>query len=233
MIFFVLIINIQSGTDFTECADVVGKSQVFAWLTIEVLLFYVNLSSLAFFIFVNIFKPYRSMRDREGLAGNQRKTVDFLNYARDDIHWWSTWYNQFVLALAVLAFRKSANADIDISWSAIEVFTKHAFGAYLIRQLYFNTKLQFKFKTKFALVITVLINIALIVRYHILSVTGANWWSAIVLRDIVVYFIIFIQMLLEYKTWPTKLFKWRQDLVFEQRFLAQEDNSETFIRKNI
>lgn len=61
IVYFVLMIQIQEGTDFTECADVVGKSQVFAWLTIEVLLFYINLSSISFFIFVNLFKKYRSI----------------------------------------------------------------------------------------------------------------------------------------------------------------------------
>jgi len=127
----------------------------------EVLLFYINLSSLSFFIFVNLFKKYRSIRDRVGLAGKQRKTVDFLNYAKDDIHWWSTWFNQFVLSIAVLIFRKSTKQrGADLTWSIIELFAKHFFGLYLIRQLYFNSKFQFKLKTKCVLVITVLINIA-------------------------------------------------------------------------
>lgn len=99
---------------------------------IELLLFYINLSSLSFFIFINIFKKYRSIRDRLGFSSNSRKTTDFLNYAREDIHWWSTWFNQFLLCLCVLLFRKSAN-KIDITVSTIEVFVKHFFGAYLIR----------------------------------------------------------------------------------------------------
>ena len=158
--------------------------------------------------------------------------MDFLNYAKEDIHWWSTWFNQFVLCLAVLAFSQTANAEIDITTSVIEVFSKHAFGLYLIRQLYFNSKFQFKFKTKCVLVITLLINIALILRYHILEKKGANWWSTIVLRDIVLYFIIFIQMGFEYKSWDNKILKWRESLVLDQRF-ANNDESETFIRKNI
>lgn len=59
------------------------------------------------------------------------------------------------------------------------------------------------------LVITVLINIAQIARYLDLESQGLNWWSAIYLRDIVIYFVIFIQMLVEYVLWPNKLFKWR------------------------
>jgi len=133
-------IQIQEATDFTECSDVVGKSQVFAWLTIEVLLFYVNIGSLSCFIFFNLFKKYRSIRDRIGLAGRHRKEMDFLNYAKDDIHWWSTWFNQTVLSLAVLIFRKSVKSDADLTWSIIEMYSKHFFGLYLIRQLYFNSK---------------------------------------------------------------------------------------------
>lgn len=140
IVYFLLMIQIQEGTDFTECVDVVGKSQVYAWMTIEVLLFYINLGSLSFFIFVNLFKKYRSIRDRVGLAGKQRKTTDFLNYAKDDIHWWSTWFNQFILSVAVLYCRLIANSDANITFSIIELFTKHFFGLYLIRQLYFNSK---------------------------------------------------------------------------------------------
>jgi len=77
-------------------------------LTFEVLLFYINLSSLSVFIFINIFKKFRSIRDREGLAGRQRKSTDFLNYAKEDIHWWQTWFNQLLLSICVLVFRKNA-----------------------------------------------------------------------------------------------------------------------------
>ena len=80
---------------------------MYAWLTIEVLLFYINLGSLGWFIFFNMIKKYRSIRDRVGLAGRQRKHTDFLNYAKEDVHWWSTWFNQFVLSIMVLIFRKS------------------------------------------------------------------------------------------------------------------------------
>lgn len=133
LIFFVLMLKIQAGTDFKECAAVVGPSQVYAWLTIEVLLFYINLVSLSAFILVNFVKKFRSIRDRVGLAGKMRKNTDFLNYALDDIHWWSTWFNQTALTIVVLVFRKSANKDYDLTQSIIEVFAKHFFGAYLIR----------------------------------------------------------------------------------------------------
>lgn len=88
-------------------------------------------------------------------------------------------------------------------------------------------------KTKVVLGITVLINCILIHTYLVLDSKGSNWWSAIVLRDIVLTFTIFIQMLYEYKMWPYKTLKWREELAFNQRFTTSEDQSETFIRKNI
>ena len=63
----------------------------------------------------------------------QIKTMDFLNYSKDDIHWWSTWFNQTVLAIFVYWFRKNASLGIDITWNVIEISAKHIFGAYLIR----------------------------------------------------------------------------------------------------
>jgi len=102
-----------------------------AWLTIEVVLFYVNLTSLSVFIFIQNIKKFTSIRERVGLAGDMRKTMDFLNYAQDDVHWWSIWFNQFALSILALAF--APKNDIDITWSATGVFTQHALGAYLIR----------------------------------------------------------------------------------------------------
>ena len=189
--FFILILRIQAGIDFTECAKETGRSQVMAWLTYEVVLFYVNLISLAAFIFIQNIKQFKSIRDRIGLAGNQRKTVDFLNYAKDDIHWWSAWFNQFVMCILALVFRANNNTDVDIKMSVIEVFAKHAFGAFLVRQLYFNSKFQFKLNTKVILGLTVLINTLLIMRYVDLTRKGSKWWAAMVLNDIVLYYVIF------------------------------------------
>ena len=52
LVFFVLILKIQSSIDFTECAVELSRSQVMAWLTYEVLLFYLNIVSMCAFIFI-------------------------------------------------------------------------------------------------------------------------------------------------------------------------------------
>lgn len=88
MISFFVTFKIQSSIDFSECTDITDNSQVMAWLTYEILTFYLNLISLGVFIFIQNFKTFKSIRDRLGLAGDQRKRIDFLQYSKDDLHWW-------------------------------------------------------------------------------------------------------------------------------------------------
>ena len=229
-VYFVAILKIQQGIDFTECSSVTDNSSVMAWLTYEVLAFYLNLISLGVFIFIQNIKKFSSIRDRCGLAGSQRKSMDFLVYSKDDIHWWSCWFTQVALCICALMFRETVNADI--KWSVIEICTKHILGAFLIRQLYFNSKFQFKTNTKVALGLTVLVNLMLIFRYMTLKKENAPWWGPMVLQDIVLYSLMFAQMLQEYITWGAKQLKWRQDLMFDQMYRKGE-NSEGHIRTNI
>ena len=104
---------------------------------------------------------------------------------------------------------------LDIKLSVAEVFIKHLFGAFLIRQLYFNSKFQFKLNTKVMLVMTFFLNTLLVFRYMDLAAKNSKWWATFVLMDIVLYYSIFFQMFIEWRSWPMKLLSWRQDLVFE------------------
>lgn len=70
IVYFVATLQIQQGIDFTECSSVTDKSSVMAWLTYEVLAFYLNIISLGVFIFIQNIKKFRSIRDRCGLAGS-------------------------------------------------------------------------------------------------------------------------------------------------------------------
>lgn len=112
MSFFIIILKIQNAIDFTECASITDNSMVMAWLTYEVLVFYLNIGSLSVFIFIQNFKKFRSIRDRLELSGDQRKTTDFLVYSKDDVPWWSAWFIQFSLSTLSLVFRNKTSLDI-------------------------------------------------------------------------------------------------------------------------
>lgn len=121
MIYLIMVLKIQSGIDYVECSSITDRSKVMAWLTYEVLAFYCNIISFAVFIFIQNIKKFRSIRDRLGLAGDMRKTTDFLTYAKDDVYWWSAWFVQFSLCVLGCLFRQNTD-KIDITWSAVEVF---------------------------------------------------------------------------------------------------------------
>lgn len=93
--------------------------------------------------------------------------------------------------------------------SVAEVFIKHLFGAFLIRQLYFNSKFQFKLNTKVMLALTLFLNSLLVMRYMELDRKDSKWWGTFILMDIVLYYSIFLQMLIEWRSWPMKMLKWR------------------------
>jgi hypothetical protein len=231
LVLFIVTLKIQSSIDFKECHEVTHRSMVMAWLNFEVFAFYLNIISLGVFIFIQNIKKFKSIRDRVGLAGDQRKRLDFLNYAKDDIHWWSIWFTQVGLAIFAVGNRTQINADI--KWSVIEVAAKHILGAFVIRQLYFNSKFQFKLNTKVALFLTAVANVFLIFRYKELKGEKSVWWAPIVLNDIVLYFVMFVQMLIEYLSWGQKNLKWREDLAFDQKFRTNKDTSETAIMNEI
>lgn len=105
-------------------------------------------------------------------------------------------------------------------------------GAFLLRQLYFNSKIHFTTSTKVVLLLTVLLNIRLVFRYINLSNSGSIWWSLTILNGICLYFLIFLQMGQEFYTFSVKTFKWRQELVFNQRF-NKADGNETLIRTTL
>ena len=217
-VFFVIILQIQAGIDFTYCVDVINHSQVMAWLTYEVCLFYVNLISLSAFILIQNCAKFKSIQDRVGLAGkNARKEKDFLNYAKDDIHWWSAWFNQYVMAILALLLRTaSMTAGLDIKPSAGTLFLKHFFAALIIGKLYVTgMRIRRDFVTIILLISTFTLNTLQVFQYVELAAMNSKWWGTFILIDIVLYYTVFLQMAISIYVWPMKMLKWRRQLMIE------------------
>ena len=51
-------------------------------------------------------------------------------------------------------------------------------------------------------------------------------WAAAVLNDIFLYTVIFVQMIIEFFSWRSKLIKWRQELCLEQMLYKSVDQTE-------
>ena len=65
---------------FEEYTEITDNSHVMAWLTYEVVAFYLNIISVVFFLAIASFKIFKTIRERLGLAGQHRKKKDFLTH---------------------------------------------------------------------------------------------------------------------------------------------------------
>lgn len=137
-IYLYVVQEVQVGITFPNCTEVTDRMHVMAWLTYEVVAFYLNLIAVAFFLLVASFKKFKTIRERLGFAGQQRKTMDFLTYVKDDIHWWQMWFVQLTLYICGLAFRTTTSYAIGLSASQTGIIV--LLGLACIRQLYFNSK---------------------------------------------------------------------------------------------
>ena len=87
-VYIYAVMEVQTGITFDNCTDITDGSVVMAWLTYEVVAFYFNILGVVFFLFIASFKKFKTIRDRLGFAGQDRKKMDFLTYCKEDMHWW-------------------------------------------------------------------------------------------------------------------------------------------------
>lgn len=86
--YFYTVVEVQTQITYMECAEVTDNSVVMAWLTYEVVVFYLNIISVALFLVIASFGRYKTIRERLGYAGSLRKYQDYLAYCMEDLHWW-------------------------------------------------------------------------------------------------------------------------------------------------
>ena len=70
------------------------------WLLYEVVLFYINIISQIIFLFLSRLFPFRTVKEKfvEGFSKKMRYRVDFLDFVKDDIHWFQITVHQIFLA---------------------------------------------------------------------------------------------------------------------------------------
>ena len=127
-----------------------------AWLTYEVVAFYMNIMAMGVFLLLSSCKRFISMKERLGLAPELRKKEDFLTYCKDDIYWFQLWFTQLMLCFLALIMR--TNDYEGLHWVIGNLFTRHTLEAVFLRQMYFNSKFQIKTYINLILFAVVMIN---------------------------------------------------------------------------
>ena len=192
--------TLQTGIIFNECRDgMVDDSQVMAWLSYEVVTFYLNIIAMSVFLLFSALKKFYSFRERLGFATDNRKTQDFLNYCKDDIHWFQAWFTMLMLCVMAVAMRTRSHEGLGLSGGVL--FFRHILEIVLLGQLYFNKTFEVQAFVKTILLIIFASNVFLIKAFFDLEAEHSLYWAPALLVDIVLHFILFGQMGVDYLTW--------------------------------
>ena len=57
------------------------------WIFYQIVIFYLNIASQIIFLFSSRFVSFRTIREKAGLGGQKRNKVDFLDFVKNDIHY--------------------------------------------------------------------------------------------------------------------------------------------------
>jgi hypothetical protein len=203
---------VQGGILFSKCRKgCVDNSQVMAWLSFEVMAFYLNIMAMAAFLLLSLTcRKYRSVRDRCGMLAEPRKKQDFLTYCSDDMHWFCVSMTQ--LALVVLALVQRAQDLEAIQWCCGVLFARHLLEQIVISRYYnqeFDDRsVELGVISKALIGVSVALNCGLVFLYINLEQQHSVWWAPVLLLDIVLHFLMFGWVVLEFYTWEQRENDW-------------------------
>jgi len=216
---------VQSGIIFEECRDgIIDESQVMAWLSYEVFAFYLNIVAIGVFILFSSFKKYFSVRDRLGLCGESRKVVDYLNYIKDDIKYFSMWFTQLMLSILALTMRTRSHEGVQKSVGIL--FTRHTLEIVVLANYYYTKDFDLQQYVKYIMGGVLLINFILIAVFFELEQDYTVWWAPVLLLDVVLHFYIFAQIAYEWNTWESIKLNWKKDMMLQEMIDKQENADE-------
>jgi len=192
--------TLQTDIIFEECRDgMIDSSQVMAWLSYEIVAFYLNIVAMSVFLLFSSLKKFYSIRDRLGFATGDRKTMDFLNYCKDDIHWFQAWFTMLMLCVMAVTMRTRSHEGLGMSGGVL--LFRHLLEILLLGQLYFSNTFEVQTFVKIILTLVFVVNIFLIKAFFDLEEEHSVYWAPALLVDIVLHFILFGQMAFDYFSW--------------------------------
>ena len=153
------------------------------WIVYQILIIYLNIFSQSLFLFLVWFFDFRTVKGIIGLEGNKRKEADFLDYVKEDIHWFSSLIIQVFMCIVALIYRFEDDVkDKGIKTTFTIVCLQLTIDALLIWYVFF-TKYNLNMKKIVAtLIISVFLNAALAIVLYTRALNDNVYWGPFVMQ---------------------------------------------------
>lgn len=91
--------------EFENHKNATFHEKMMIWQLYEVILFYGNILSLVLFLTISRIFRFYTLREKAGFGAKMRYEMDFLEFAREDIHWFTTVVQTVILFCFVILKR--------------------------------------------------------------------------------------------------------------------------------
>ena len=179
------------------------------WLIYQLLMFYINIASQMLFLTVSRFTRFYTLRERAGFGGNKRYEMDFLDFVKEDFHWFSTIIIQIFLAF--FAYFSRIHINMDITLSLICVVIMICIDLILCWYIFFSLKEIKKWVMISLLVLSAITNVCLSFTCIHLTVEFSNFWLSFVLQFIMCHFVAYFIIFINYKSFESYKEGWELD----------------------
>jgi len=105
--------------------------RISAWILYQVMIFYFNLGAQFIFLVASRIVSFRTLAERHDFGGNKRYQIDWLDFVKDDIHW----FNILIIEIGLCIYGNSVRAHRDIynnTTTLILVIIQLFFAAYVV-----------------------------------------------------------------------------------------------------
>lgn len=156
------------------------------------------------FLIVTRVRSFWTIRERAGLGANMRYKMDFLDFCKDDIHWFTIMIIQILLCILAAEYTKKVASNWYDYLLCTVLALKHASNFVVVALIFFsNYHMSKLFKVSAALFNFFLLLV--VVAEHVEDYETNKYsfyWSIYVLEEIVFTLVLYFTIMLNIKLWP-------------------------------
>lgn len=168
-----------------------SHSYFVVWLVYQLLMFYFNVFSQMMFLSFSRIVSFYTIRERAGFGGDKRYVIDFLDFCKDDFHWFSIYVIQTCLAVYAYFFRINAST-IDIGFSLTVFIIQNLMELFLLLYVFFQKRELHKIVIYFCIFTSVVCSLIILVAFLWLAEKKSLFWSVYLIEHVSVHYFAYM-----------------------------------------